>query len=206
MGLMLPTNTDPFVPDDFDATFGILDSKPGFTLVPNYGALPTNLTAAQHGSPYLQLDNGAAWYWYRPSNGAPGVWKRLNDLGVLGTITGGAVQTTSQVLASGPTLCSVTVTSPGGRWLRFVYDGAISATNGLGQVNFWFNGGAFESHLFVTNKANHMGKQFVGDIPPQAPGTAVTIRASLNAAAVPTTYGGGGTIHCALSKLTISEL
>jgi hypothetical protein len=119
---MLPQNSDPFSPSDYTQTFTILDGVPGITPIPNYAALPTNLTSAQHGSKYLQLDNGAEWYWYKPTSGSGGSWKRSNSVGMLAqTFVPGEVDTFATGTYSGPdsgvtpvTIATITGTVPGG--------------------------------------------------------------------------------------------
>lgn len=142
---MLPTDTDVFDPTDYDSTFGKLDNAPGFTLVANYGALPNNLTQAQHGSPYMQLDNGAAWRWNQPS-AAAGTWLRINSLGLLadvGALSSQAVNTTATTPTTAPTIAQATVTAPGGR--------AIEITAMASCANPSSPSNAFYTGLWVNN-------------------------------------------------------
>jgi hypothetical protein len=118
---MQPSQTDLFDPADIAHTFTILDGVPGVTPIANYAALPTNLTSAQHGSKYLQLDNGAEWYWYQPSSGSGGVWKRSNSIGQLGASnfpSNYSLSWPGPLYASPtPTLATVSGTASGNRWL-----------------------------------------------------------------------------------------
>jgi hypothetical protein len=123
---MLPQNTDLFTPNDFTQTFAKLDSIPGVTAVSNYASLPANLTQAQHGSKYTQLDNGASWYWNQPTS-SPGAWTRANALGVLAqtwvpqeidiTTAYGYIPSGAPTTFPNPTIASASGVSPGGRWI-----------------------------------------------------------------------------------------
>lgn len=208
LGLMSPTNADTFTPDDFAATFGILDAKPGITPIANFASLPSNLTAAQHMSMYVQVDNGAMWYWYQPS-ASPGVWKRANSLGVIATAAQNSnISTTTTNPALAPTVMQATVNAPGGRYIAVEVDlrsltNNSSACAGVGSL--WLNGGLVVEHSEGT-KASTVGGTlfFVYNYLPPSSGFAMTWRVSVRGAAVP--GGGGTTTAVAISRLTIKEV
>jgi hypothetical protein len=137
LGLMLPNNADPFDPDDFVETFTVLDGAPGVTPIANLAALPTGLTTAQHMSQYIQADNGAIWYWYKPSSGTPGAWMRSNSVGMLSQRSnGGLVQSTSTAAPGAVVLgTSVPLTAPGVRALRVDID--IDQINSSGSSGLY---------------------------------------------------------------------
>lgn len=208
-GLIQPGNSDYFDPADFATSFGIIDNMPGFKLVANYGSLPTNLTVAQHGSPYLQLDNGAAWFWYQPSN-APGSFKRFNSLGLLSSVqAAGNISTTATTAVSAPTVASTTITAPGGRSIEvYAHAGCTNLTSlSHGSIlSLWVNN-------VMVKEAQTTGSQYgVSDeavirhvIVNPTPGQSIPIRIT------PRTFsgsGGGGTVtaYAASTGIIVSEL
>lgn len=209
LGLMQPSNSDAFDPNDFTASFGKLDATPGYTLVANYGSLPTNLTQAQHGSPYMQLDNGAGWYWYQPSS-SPGSWKRLNSLGLLANVIAGTnVVTSTNNPATAPTLCSTSVTPAGGRALLVLAFSATTNVSGSGHagvLSLWVNNA-------LVREASSTGTQYVLSdgilipyiIPNPTPGTAIPIRTTPRTASA---TGGLGTVtsYATSSGIIVTEL
>lgn len=210
LALMLPQNSDPFNPDDYVATFTKLDNTPGVTLVANFAALPTNLTSAQHGSPYMQLDNGSEWYWYQPSSGSPGSWKRRNSLGVLGQAnqTASSISTTTTVAASGPTLCTLTIPNmPGGRWLGLMVNVAIGNSHGVSVCSVWVNSALFREISFYGNAGNHFSNYVTLAYPPVAAGSTLTVRLSIRAAVIAVQNGGFGTTSAVPpSGVTVQEM
>jgi hypothetical protein len=208
LGLMSPTNADPFTPDDFAATFGILDAKPGITPVANYASLPANLTTNQHMSMYVQVDNGAMWYWYQPSSGSPGSWKRANSIGLLGSTSQNSnISTTTTNPSAGPTLMSLTVTAPGGRPIRISVDCRSLQNNSsacCAVTSLWLGSGIVVEHGSGA-KASTVGvQQFYDFIYTPTPGQVMTWKVTLRGAAVP---GGGGTTTAnAISRMWITEV
>ena len=209
LGLMLPTNSDPFTPDDFSQTFGKLDAVPGTTPVANYASLPSNLTANQHMSCYIQADNGAEWYWYQPSSGSPGVWKRRNALGVIATASQNSnISTTATNPSLAPTIMTATVLAPGGRYICVAVDMRSVQNNSsacVGVTSLWLNGGLVVEHASGA-KASTVGvTQFYQFFYlPSAQGFSMTWRVSLRGAAI--SGGGGTTTANAINRLTISEV
>lgn len=209
LGLMQPGNSDTFDPNDFDNTFGILDAKPGISFVANYASLPTNLTQAQHGSPYMQLDNAALWSWYQPSS-SPGSWRRLNSLGLLANpVASGNVVTSTNDPASAPTVCSASITPAGGRSLLVLgFSGLtnVSAAGHAGVLSLWVSNS-------LVREASNTGTQYVLAntvviiyiIPSPTPGLAIPIRTTTRVASA---TGGGGTVtaYGAGAGLIVAEL
>ena len=118
LGLMAPVNADVFTPDDFTATFTALDNVPGTSMVDSYGALPTGLTNAQHGSLYLQRDQRVLWMWDQPTAGSTGRWMRITPQGMMGIVGMAAgAQTSSQANHGVPLMTLGPVTLTGGRWV-----------------------------------------------------------------------------------------
>lgn len=195
LGLMLPGEPDAFDPTDFVTSFATLDATPGTRMVANYGSLPSNLTQAQHGSPYLALDNGTLWYWYQPS-ASRGSFKRLNSLGVLSSVQASDNVTTAvTTAASAPTAASTTVVAPGGRAIEiYAYAGLtnVSAASHASILSLWVNN-------VLVREISTTGSQYVvADesiikyvILNPTPGQSIPIRIT------PRTYsgsGGGGSV------------
>lgn len=211
LGLMLPTDTDPFDPADYDNTFSKLDSAPGFTLIPNYGALPNNLTQAQHGSPYMQLDNGAAWRWNQPSSSA-GTWLRINSLGLLsdaGPLSSSNVITSASTAATAPTVAQTTVTAPGGRAIEitgFAACANVSAPSHAYYLGLWV-GSSLVREVPGTGTA-----YIVSNVPPvhytidnPAPGSSLVIK--LTARCWANSAGGGQvTVAPSATGLIVKEI
>lgn len=172
LSLMDPVDSDKFESSDFSDTFTKLDNTPGFSYVANYGSLPTNLTASQHGSVYQQLDTGVLWRWVQPSNGSPGAWARINSYGLLTTIATqtGNISTTTTSFTSAPVLATATFTNPGKRSLLIIVTpAAITNTNTITPIasigvflnNVQVAGGSFLSY----NSAFGSGSSVVALIP-----------------------------------------
>lgn len=209
LGLMSPTNADPFTPDDFDATFAKLDAVPGITPVANFASLPSNLTAAQHMSCYIQADNGAEWYWYQPSSGSPGSWKRRNALGVIATASQNSnISTTTTNPSLAPTVMQATVLAPGSRYIKVSVDlraltNSSSICCSIGSL--WLNGGLVVEHAVNAKAAGvSASNYFEFYYLPSAVGFSMTWRVAIRSAASP--GGGGTTVANAISRLTISEV
>lgn len=208
MGLMLPSNSDPFTPDDFVATMTTLDGIPGITPVANYNALPSGLTAAQHGSCYLQMDNQALWMWYKPTSGSQGKFVRVNSLGVLGTDTfTTTIASSANTDSLAPTLMSVTVTSPGGNrnLLVMAHIPAVDNTSSLNVtgVELFYNG-TFKAWIDTTdgNYYNGVVLWYTMAMPPQ--GTAMTW--ALKMRTVNQTGGLGTSTAVAPGHMMVAEL
>jgi hypothetical protein len=122
LGLMSPVLSDPFSPDDFSETFGILDQHPGVQVIANQASRPTGLGAAQHGRMYWQADQNIMWVWVQPSAMVAGEWQRSGCKGWLGGAYNGAqVNTTAITVASAPTIVNVNTLVPGGRALMILF-------------------------------------------------------------------------------------
>lgn len=210
LGLMLPQNSDSFSPDDYVTSFTKLDNTPGVTLVPNFAGLPSNLTSAQHGSPYMQLDNGAEWYWYQPSAGTPGSWKRRNNLGILGQATQAAssIGTTTTVAASGPTLCTISIPNmPGGRWLNLMVEFSGGNSNGISVCTLWVNSAIYKEISNYGNSGNHFLSYWDIPYPPVTAGSTLVVKMSLRCAVIPASLGGFGTSTCVRpTSITVKEV
>lgn len=141
LGLMSPVDSDLFQATDFSTTFSKLDAIPGVQPVTNYAALTTlsgSLTTAQHGNQYLQLDNGAEWYWYQPSGG--GVFKRKNTVGQLAYATQSGNISTAGTTHTSLTLETASFTSPGGRTILVVASiNAVQNTTGAAGCSLYVN-------------------------------------------------------------------
>lgn len=208
LGLMLPAGSDNFTIADFDTTFTILDGQPGIKPVANYSALPSGLTSAQHGSIYLQLDNGSLWMWKKP--GAPaGAWVKLNNVGLIQNASQSSTTTTSATDPNlAPAMVNTSFTFPGGRAvLCYFFHSAIRNSGGYGYsvVDLWINGVAT---TFSIMSGGATGKSITHNIlygigPTfTTPGSTVTVKATVRS----TTSGGGQTIADPDGQLYIWEI
>jgi hypothetical protein len=122
LGLMSPVLSDPFNPDDFAETFGILDLNPGVQVIPNLASRPTGLGAAQHGRMYWQADQNIMWVWTQPSAMVAGSWQRSGCKGWLGGAYNAAqVNTTAISVATAPTIVNVSTLLSAGRPTLVLY-------------------------------------------------------------------------------------
>lgn len=206
---MLPAGSDNFVISDVDTTMSILDGKPGITPVNNYAALPSTLTTAQHGSIYLQLDNGSLWQWSKPGSGA-GTWKKLNTVGLIALVSQGSTVTTSTTdPASAPAMINTNFTVPGGRAVLLVFEHPRISNNGsfgYSCVELWRDGvnvlDSFQSGGSSSKDVSHVLLRVVPSGTLGAPGTTVNIKATVRS----TSYGGGATSAPASGTLYIIEI
>lgn len=209
---MNPVDSDKFQSSDFANTFAILDANPGIRTVANYSAL-TALTYGipQHGSPVLQLDNGALWYWYNPSG--TGSWKRLNNVGLLKNVVQNADVSTSTITGNGVLVVSTgNVVVPGGRALRVDCTLGLDATSGESSlvVCTLFDNGAQQRQYTIRAGlvSNSLGNSslfsfFTGVATPASTHNwAMYIRASN----VNPNNGGHGTVSSRTSSMAVSEV
>lgn len=206
LGLMLPSDTDPFTPADFVNTFNILDGKPGITPIPNLASLPAGLTAAQHMSTYLEADNGALFYWYRPSSGSPGEWRRGNSVGRLSKVINAAtVSSTATTAATAAVVATASFTVPGGRPIRLFLQYLqcrSSGSAGFFGVGFNVNGSVFASVQDEHSPNSGLLQEFEAQIDTPVAGTSYTIQALIWTVGSPVqtpgtaTVSGGATLLC----------
>lgn len=195
LGLMLPTNTDPFTPTDFVTTFTKLDGTPGVTPVANLAGLPAGLTASQHGSLYVQLDNQALWMWHKPTSGSTGVWKRVNSLGLLSSATmNTTINTTANTDGAAPTLLSATAIAPGGRSiLALAHMAGVQNSNSAGATSTFLTLNGTSVARAATTDGGTGASSFSAIsylLPNPAAGTSMTFAFKMRTANV---SGGGGT-------------
>lgn len=195
LGLLRPVGTDPFTIPDFAASMMKLDGTPGLTPIANFGALPTGLTSAQHGSVYLQTDNGSMWMWNKPGSAA-GSWKKLNTVGMLASANQpSAVSTSSTTLSSGATIVSLNYTAAGGRRvMAFFSHQAIqnSGSYGYSQVGLLVDGSTTASEVSVMSggSANkNISHRLMADLGTPAAGSAHSLTVKLASLG----WAGGGT-------------
>jgi hypothetical protein len=120
--LMSPVLSDTFTPDDFAATFGIIDQNPGVLVIPNQASRPTGWGAAQHGRMVWQADINIMWIWNQPSALVAGAWSRQGTKGYLGgAFNAATVSTTATNVGTAPTVVSVTAMLGGTRPALVVY-------------------------------------------------------------------------------------
>ena len=160
LGLMAPVNADVFTPDDFTATFTTLDNTPGVSMVDSYGALPTGLTNAQHGSLYIQRDNRAMWMWSQPTAGSAGAWLRPNA-GMLGAVSMAAgVQTSSQANNGVPLMTCGPVTTQGGKWIGITahcISVLCSSPDGVSMMQLNLNGANIQRSWIGSSRNYNIG-------------------------------------------------
>jgi hypothetical protein len=209
LGLMLPNSSDTFAIADFDSTFTKLDNTPGITPVANYAALPTNLTSSQHGSVYLQSDNGSLWMWNKPSSAA-GAWKKINTVGMLGTAAQTAtVSTASTSLPSGAVLVSLNYTAAGGRRVLafFSIDQVYNnGSYGYSQVGMFLDGGSTSVETSIGSggaSGKSISHHMLQDCGSPAPGSSHSVTVKLASVA---SAGGGTSTTAALGQLYVWEI
>lgn len=206
---MLPVDSDPFLPSDFVATMNKLDGTPGVTPIANFASLPVGLTTAQHGSMYMQTDNNAMWMWWKPTSGSTGAWKRANNLGVLGQATlSTSVTTTASSDGAAPTVMTLTVAAPGGRWIGCdVHCWSVGNTGSAGATvsSLSLNGTIVTRGAVVTGTAGAGAlAHLTYFMPPPAAGTSVTFRWTIRVANI---VGGlGSSTATGPANLTIFEV
>lgn len=211
LGLLSPTSADEFDISDFVATMSILDNAPGIKPVANYASLPAGLTTAQHGSVFLQLDNGSLWMWNKP--GAPaGSFKKINSVGMIqGVPQAAPVSTSTTSPSSAPSLINTTFTFPGGRTcIAFMSTSGAknSGTFGYSVLELWVNGNLAESSLMSGGAPNkEISHRLFQPMNPGnyggcTPGATTTIKVTARA----TSYGGGTTTVDAGGQLYIFEI
>lgn len=140
LGLMSPVSTDDFKTTDFAATFGILDLNPGIFVVPNQASRPNTWTEKQHGRTVRQIDQGIDWYWYQPTSGFTGLWKRTAPKGQLYTQTNsGAVSSSATNYNSGAVVITTSsVLLPGGRPIKVTVKwDSFGNSSGLAVGSYW---------------------------------------------------------------------
>lgn len=209
LGLILPSGPDLFEISDFDQTFTKIDGTPGTTPVANFAALPSGLTSAQHGSCYLQTDNGSMWMWNKPG-GAAGTWKKINTVGMLGSANQPSAQSTAATTASsGATLVSLTVTAAGGRRvLAFFSHDSISNNGpyGASTTAMFINGStaaAEFSNVYAGAANKGISHRLLQDLGTPAPGTSLAIVIKMASVA---NAGGGTTNTNGTGQLYIWEI
>ena len=197
LGLMAPVNADVFTPDDFTDTFTKLDNAPGVTMIDSLGALPTGLTNAQHGSLYLERDNGALWMWKQPTTGSTGSWMRANNIGNIATVgMPAAMAWTSEFR-----FLSLNFTVPGGRWVGiklFIPLIWVTSPHGICITQIHFNGN-FLTRAHLVASVSTVGWGYLEGWINLPAGTAVTAEAWMYP------YGGGS-VTVAESYMTVFEV
>lgn len=140
LGLMSPVTTDDFKTTDFAATFAILDQNPGIFVVANQASRPSTWTEKQHGRTIRQIDQGIEWYWYQPTSGSVGEWRRTAPKGQLYTQTNsGAVSSSATDYNLGATVISTSsILLPGGRPIKVTVKwDSCGNTSGLAVGSYW---------------------------------------------------------------------
>lgn len=209
---MSPVDSDPFDPADYAATFGILDAVPGLTMVNNYSGLTAlNWGTNQHGSPVLQRDNGALWWWDNPSGS--GTWKRLNSIGLIDRSVQSADVSTSAVSGNGVKVVQTgNLTIPGGRAIHInVLMGLDNDVNpnSMVAIHLLDNGSTLTSagyrageKWFDNGNVNMLDWYIEDPTPNSVHNYAVYVRAT----GATQSAGGGGTASARSSVITVSEV
>lgn len=208
LSLMKPVGSDAFVTADFTDTFNILDANPGIPVVANAAGRPTNYTAAQHGSRVYQADLNIEWAWNQPTSGSAGSWRRIGNVGLLGSSTAsGLISTTTTTYTSGPTASQLTVTVPGGRPIQVAISwDTLGNTYEKSVVQYYENNVAIFYKVFggkLDPAATAASFTFARD---PAPTTSVSLTAKFSIAsfnAAPS--NGGGTTRINGAQITIWE-
>lgn len=208
LGLMNPSGSDAFVTADFAQTFAILDLNPGVLMVPNAAGRPTSYTSAQHGSFVYQTDLGILWSWNQPSGGSAGAWRRVGNVGFLGSSSAsGLVTTTTTNYASGAQVAAVTVTVPGGRPIMVDIEwDQLGNTYSKSVVSYWENNVRIADRVFgfgLPPAASGGGWTLYRD---PAPSAALTLAAKVTIASYNASApNGSGTTQASGVTLTIWE-
>lgn len=135
LGLMSPVLSDPFNPDDYAQTFGILDQNPGVKVVANQASRPTGWSNLQHGRLVWQADLNVMWLWNQPTSSVAGSWLRLGGYGLLGSATNPTqINSTAQNWTLAPIAVQTTVMVPGGRPCLVMYNWLYAANDHARQI------------------------------------------------------------------------
>lgn len=212
LGLMNPVGSDAFVTTDFSTTFGILDTNPGTLVVPNAASRPTNYTSAQHGSLVYQSDLNILWSWNQPTSGSAGAWRRVGNVGLLGSsAASGLVTTTTTTYTSGVQVAALTVTVPGGRPIQIgVSWDILGNTYNKAVLSYW------ENNVLITSRAFYGLAPTASGAPVSAgawilardvaPSASLSLAAKVTVSSYPATSpNGSGTTSAQGVSLTIWE-
>ncbi len=207
LGLLSPTNTDDFLPEDFVDTMNKLDGRPGILPVANYASLPSGLTSAHHGSIFAQLDNGAMWMWVRPGSAA-GAWRRINSMGrVFYQVQSASVSTTQTDEDNSATLISGSYTSRGGRNSIIVFTHQYitnSSAYGGSRTTLYHDNAVVDRSYQWSGKANAgVSHRMLQPLGVTTPGSVHTVKVTLGSFV---TGGSGTTTADTRGELHVIEL